>query len=217
MQSGSRMVTETEKGYEVGLNEALGDEARQPLSAALQFFVEFSNANSQLYSWNRSKENDLSSFLGEELAIYFGYGSEAFRIRERNPNFNFDVTAIPQGAGATVKRIYGQFYGLAIVKASDNPQGTFRALQRLSDQASVAGMSEALQMAPVHRSTVAAGAQNPYRQTFLYSALIARGWLDPAPSDSSDIFQQMVEDVVSNRQKVSGAVSDAVKRLELAF
>ena len=217
LQSGSRMIQESGDKYIVSLDDPLVENSRKPLNSTLQFYVEFSNTNSPLYSWNRSSENDLTSFLAEDLALYFGYGSEALRIRQRNPNFNFDVVGVPQGAGATVKRIYGKFYGLALLRAAPNTQGAYQAVLKLGAPDAVASLSEQFSLAPVHRSTIAAGSDNPYRQTILNQALISRGWLDPNKEESDGIFETMVEDVVSNRQKVSGAVTDALRRLELAF
>ena len=217
MQSGSQMVKESKEGYKVVLDQAQTQDARQPLNAALQFFTEFSNANSPLYSWNRSQQDDLTAFLAEDLALYFGYGSELNKIRELNPNFNFDVASVPQGSGATIYRVYGKFYGLAILKSSSNPQGTYLAVQKLASPETVSTISQSLSLAPVHRATIASGTANAYWQTIFSSALVARGWLDPDKGESNTIMKQMVEDVVSNRQKVSGAVSDAVRRIELAF
>ena len=217
LQSGSRMIEETDRGYVVMVDEVRGESALRPLNAALQFYVEFSNANSPLYSWNRSQPDDLTAFLAEELALYFGFGSEVLRISERNPNFNFDSAAVPQGAGATVKRTYGQFYGLALLQSSPNPQGTYRALLRLTQPDVTAAVSERLGLAPTERNTIAAGAPNAHRQTVLNQALISYGWLDPDKEESSITFETMVNDVVSNRLNVSNAASDAVRRLELSF
>ena len=217
LQSGSRMIEESEQNYVVALDEPINQDSRPPLASTLQFYTEFSNANSQLYSWNRAKENDLNEFLGGTLALYFGYGSEALRVRQRNPNLNFDVTSVPQGAGATIKRVYGQFYGLALLRSTSNPQGTYRALLTLSSPEAAAAISEELSLSPVHRSTIALGSPNPYRQTILSQALIARGWLDPGSEASDTILETMVEDVVSNRQKASAAAGDAVQRFKIAF
>lgn len=217
MQSGSQMIKESKDGYAVALDEPQAQDARKPLSAALQFYTEFSNANSPLYSWNRSQQDDLTAFLAEDLALYFGYGSELNKIRELNPNFNFDTAPVPQGSGATIYRVYGKFYGLALLKSSTNPQGTYLALQKLANKEPVSMIAQSLSMAPAHRATISGGTQNAYWQTIFSAALVARGWLDPDKVESETIFKQMVEDVVSNRQKVSGAVSDAVKRIELAF
>ena len=217
MQSGSRLVEEGSDRYIVALDQSTATDGRRPLSTTLQFYVEFSNASSPLYSWNRTFQDDTTAFLGEKLAIYFTYGSEAERLRSQNPNLNFDVAGIPQGAGATVKRVYGKFYGLAMIRGGTNSQGTYRALVKLSDPAIVTSLGDRLSLAPASRGLLAIPAGDPIRQTIFNQTLISRGWLDPGPQKSSEILGQMVEDVVSNSSRTAGAASDASRRLELAF
>jgi ABC-type glycerol-3-phosphate transport system substrate-binding protein len=217
IQSGSKMVAEDRDGYAVLVDTPIVEDNRKPLNAALQFFVEFSNANSPLYSWNRSKQDDKTAFLGEELALYFGFGSEEGDIRAKNPNLNFDMVTVPQGAGATIKRGYGKFYGLALVRGASNTEGTYQAILKLGSTEPTLAISEAQNMAPAHRVSINSGGKSASLETIFNQALIARGWLDPDSQKSSEIFQLMVEDVVSNRQKISAAATDAVKRLELAF
>ncbi len=217
MQTGSRLVEEGEGRYYVALDESLVEDNSKPFNATLQFFVEFSNANSPNYSWNRSISDDLTSFLAEDLALYFGFGSEYPKIREQNPNFNFDTAAVPQGAGANVLRTYGRFYGLALIKSSDNQQGAYQAILKLANADTVGAIASELNFAPANRNVIALGATDAYKQTIFNQALIARGWLDPGKEASDTVFQTMVEDVVSSRQKVTSAVSDAVRRLELEF
>lgn len=217
MQSGSRMVEATERGYEVALDDPVVEGARKPMEAALQFFLDFSNANSALYSWNRSQPDDLTAFLAEDLALYFAKGSDYQRIRELNPNFNFDVAPVPQGATATTKRSYGTFYGFAILKASQNKNGAYQAISTITSPAVSATITERVNLAPANRSLIAAGSSDPFRQLIMQQALVARSWLIPDKNDTDGIFQLMVEDVSSNRLKVGNAVSDAVRRLELAY
>ena len=217
MQSGSTLILEDDRGYTVALDTPLVSGNRPPLNAAVQFFTDFSNANSQLYSWNRAMQNDRTAFLAGDLALYFGYGSEGVRIEASNPNLNFDAALVPQGAGATVKRVYGDFYGLAIVRTSDNISGSYAAIQTFSQDAFVGPFVSSLALAPASRTLLAAGNSDAIQQVVFASALIARAWLDPSPVSSDNIFAQMIDDIVSSRQKVANAVSDAVRRLELAF
>jgi ABC-type glycerol-3-phosphate transport system substrate-binding protein len=218
MQSGSRLIEEDDRGYIVALNDPVIDNAPRPLQSALQFYSDFSNANSPLYSWNRSLPADRTAFLGEQLALYFGFGSEYDSLRAANPNFNFDTTEVPQGAGATTKQTYGTFYGLALMRDSDNTAGAYAAITRLSGHLAAHQEAGNFGLAPVHRqSYTGAVSGEAVTDTIRSSALIARGWLDPNPSETDGIFQTMVEDVVSNRQKVAGAVADATRRLELSF
>lgn len=217
LQSGSRLVTETERGYSVVLDTPPSENARPPATAAVQFFTNFSNTGNALYTWNRSLANDRTAFLAGDLALYFGFASEASRITEGNPNLNFDAAPVPQGASATVKRTYGTFYGLALVRSSDNVQGTYAAIHTFLNDTTVATLADSFSLVPASRTLIAQGSGNAFRQVAFDTALVARGWLDPDPDASETIFSQMIDDVVSGRRKVGDAVGDAGRRLELAF
>ncbi len=217
LQSGSDGITENDRGYVVGLNTTADTTNRAPLESSLEFFTNFSNANSALYSWNRAQPTDTQAFISGDLALYFGRASEAPSIDSKNPNLNFDVAPVPQGGAATTRRGYGVFYGFAIPRASGNVSGAYAAAQRITGAKYANELTTALTMAPVRRDLVAAGANDPLRSISLQAALIARGWLDPNPTDSDSIFMQMVEDVVSNRARVGVAVTDAINRLVLEY
>ena len=217
LQSGSTMVTENDRGYSIDLNESSVAGARAPFEAGLQFYTDFSNANSPAYSWNRGMEQDKNAFISGDLALYFGFASEAENIDKKNPNLNFDMTMVPQGGVATALRTYGEFYGFAIPRAAVNPQGAFAAAGTIGSVKYADELTKELNLAPVRRDLVTQGDGSPYRSAMLQSALIARSWLDPDPVASEEIFMLMVEDVVSNRIRVAGAVGDAIKRLILEY
>lgn len=216
MQSGSQLVQETDRGYEVMLNDSAGG-GRPPMEAALQFYTDFANASNPLYSWNRAQTEDRQAFIAADLAMYFGFASEADMIESRNPNLNFDVAQVPQGSNATIARTYGEFYGLAIPRASRNPQGAFNAAGTLANAQNSLNMAFALNYTPVHRAALTAGTPDPYAAIGYQSALIARAWLQPAPESTEAAFQSMIEDVNSARSRVSSAVSDTINRLIIAY
>ena len=217
LQSGSQMVYESDRGYVVALNQSAVPGSRPPLEAALQFYTAFSNANSPLYSWNRAMPEDKDAFISGDLALYFGFGSEAQDIDRKNPNLNFDMTTVPQGGTATALRTYGKFYGFAFPRAAANAQGAFAAARTITSPKYVSELTKSLNMAPVRRDLISQGDNNGYRSLILQAALISRGWLDPDPVASWQIFVQMVEDVVSNRARVAAAVDDAIDRLTLKY
>lgn len=217
MQSGSSLVTVNERGYSVDLDKAQASGERPPLTASVEFYTDFSNANSPLYTWNRAQPVDENAFVSEDLAIYFGKGSEAENIAGKNPNLNFDVAMIPQGAAATVKRTSADVYGLAIPRGAFNAQGAYAAARTLSSAENSRLFAQAIGMSSAHRSVINEGDSNPLRQVILRSALVSRSWLDPEVTKSNAIFQALVEDVVSSRNRVSSAVSDAVRKLSFEY
>ena len=218
LQSGSKMVYLENGEIKVGLNSAVqAGQGRSPLEVSVDFFTGFSNSNSPLYTWNRAQQNDKNAFLAGDLATYFGFISEYEDITRKNPNLNFDVSPIPQGSTATIKRTYGEFYGLAIPKAAKNSQGAYAAALTMVRPAYAAEFAERLGLIAPRRDVIAAGNTNPIIQTALSAALIARGWLDPNPVASDEIFLEMIEDVVSNRTRADGAARVADERLLREF
>lgn len=217
MQAGATPVVEQSDQYVVTLDQPTSEGGTRPFTSAMQFYLDFSNRNSNRYTWDVGQQQDRTAFLGERLAMYFGFGSERADLQASNPNLNFDVTTVPQGAQAAVKRTFGEYYGLAMVRASDNTGGTYAAARRLAAPAVAAALSESLGLTPVARSVLAAGSKDPYRSVFFEAAPTARGWLDPEPEKSSSVFADLVANVTSNRQDVTAAVASAITRLAQIF
>lgn len=212
MQAGSQLITESAGGYQTLINRSSIQTARPPADAALDFYTQFANPARPVYTWNRSLPSDRNSFLSEDLALYFGFGSEYASIRGGNPNLNFDAVQVPQGSGVTIKKGYGGFYALSILLSSDNFSGTYRALAALGESERANALASSLGFAPVHRDALALGNPDPFRQTTYTAALISRGFLNPDPSASSAIIKTMIEDVTSGRAGISESVQDATER-----
>ncbi len=217
IQGGSSLVTEADRGrYIFGLNQT-PDRSRLPLKSAVTFYTNFASPSNPLYSWNRARPNDRDAFLAEDLILYFGKGSEARSLNAQNPNLNFDIAEVPQGAAATVRRTYGTFYGLSLLKSSDNKSGSYLAMQLIGGADFSKAMADALGMAPAHRSSLAAGSSDTYGRIVYTTAIVARCWLAPAPQTVDSVFAQMVEDILANRRQPNEAADDAVGRMSQEY
>lgn len=213
IQAGSNMVYESGGRLIANLNEGQS-QGIAPAQAVLNFYTPFSNPAKQVYTWNRSLPQDRLEFLSGDLALYFGFGSEVNSVRDGNPNLNFDVTEVPQGADARIKKGVGKFYGLARIRTSQNVTGATNALHKIVAQGNVERYAQQYGMAPVYRASLTHAPDNAFMTVVYRAALIARGWLDPNPAASDNIFRQLVEDVTSGRVEVGQAVNDASQRLQ---
>ncbi len=185
-----------------------------PGESSLIYYTEFSNPAKASYSWNRSLPNSFNYFLGGDLAIYFGFASEIRQIQLRNPNLNFDVALVPTPREGGVNVSFGRFYGLAITKASKNPNAAFLAAMLLTDRTRSAKIAETLVLPPVRRDLLAVKQERAYSSVFFDSAIRSRAWLDPEPSQSNDVFKNMIESVTSGRARVAEALSRASRELD---
>ncbi len=217
LQGGSVMVTEGQNQYGIRLNEAVGQSSAQPFSNAAAFFTNFSNTSNTLYSWNRSLPLDRDRFLSEDLALYFGYVSEGRDLASKNPNLNFDIAEVPQGANATVKRTYGQFYALVVPKTAPNKAGALTAMQTLGNAENAKQLADGYNFAPAHRSTLTLGSNDVYGRIGYMSAVYARGWLNPDTTRLNETLTTMLEDINANRSDIRSATSDAVNRIQQIY
>lgn len=217
MQAGNPI---TYRNSENSISSALKNGNYQGLnssSAALDFFVQFSNPKSVNYSWNRSLSNSRNSFLSGNLATYFGFASEISDLRAKNPNIDFDVAPLPQARNGKNRATYGSMYGFSVVRSSLNPSNTFSVLNVLLGSSALSGMVKLSYLPPVRLDMISTGSTDPYLSIFYDSALISKGWLDVSPTDSNSIFQKMTESVTSGRKGIREAIEEASDELDISF
>lgn len=217
LQGGSPMVTEESGHYKIRLDERGDQSPSRPLAAAVTFYTNFNAVSNTLYSWNRSLPLDRDMFLSEELALYFGFGSEAREIEKRNPNLSFDIAPVPQGADATVKRTYGKFYGFAVPRSAKNKFGAYTVRQDLAGQVNAKKLADGYGLAPAHRSLLVAGSNDIYGRVIYEAVPITRGWLSPDRAEADRVFTTLLSDVASNRSSIPSAVADSIGRLQQAY
>jgi ABC-type glycerol-3-phosphate transport system substrate-binding protein len=71
-----------------------------------------------------------SLFLSGSLATYFGFASEYYDLKNKNPNLDFDVAPLPQAKGERRAATYGKMYGFSIVHTTPNPAVTYNVSLR---------------------------------------------------------------------------------------
>lgn len=217
LQAGTKgVVDENGRTYRVDINQSSGGSG-EPLKIVADFYTRFSKPTNSLYSWNRSFSSDLDRFISGELVFYFGYASEGPEIERRNPNLNFDIAEVPQGAESNIRRTYGRFYGLAALRSSDNLIGASAVLTVLGSKETTEKIAKAAAMMPPLRASVAGGSDDIYGRVSYKSATIAYAWLNPKLSKTNEILKTMTEDINENRRDAGGAAGDVVERLKLEY
>lgn len=182
---------------------------------ALKFFIGFSNPTSQAYSWNRSLPLSKNYFLSGNLANYFGFASEVNDIKEKNPNLNFDIAAVPQPKNAKNRIDFATMYGFSIVKSSKNPGATLSVLLDFTSANYLEKLIPITYLPPVRRDILAKGNSDPYLTIFYDSALISKNFIDPDSNATFSIFKNMVEKTTSGRSTMSEAISEADNEINL--
>jgi multiple sugar transport system substrate-binding protein len=212
MQTGNPIVKEIGGIF----NSTLGSSIQTyNLPATLQFYTNFENPNNSTYSWNKSFSNSTDIFSAGNLAFYFGFASELQSLVNTNPNEDFFVAGVPQIKGSSTKLTVGHVTGLAISAFSKNFDAAFKAASLMSTGTFASDFATATNIPPARRDLLAIKPADAYSPIFYDSALYARSWLDPSPTDTSNIFSAMVNAVLSNSAPALQAIEDADSKLNL--
>ena len=211
MQAGNLIIAEKNGSF----ISVLGQTGKYDLGSILKFYTDFADPLKDVYSWNKSFSNSRDAFSAENLAFYFGYASELQSLVNKNPNQNFLVASIPQIRNSNFKLTSAHVTGIAISSLSKNFNTAFTAANLMAKTDFASKFVASLGVAPVRRDLLKAAPTDAYLSTFYASAFFAKNWLDPSPKDTDNIFQEMIEKVLSNRMSVGEAVSDASAKLGL--
>lgn len=182
--------------------------------SVLRFYTEFANPIKEAYSWNRTLQNSQQTFLRGDVAVYFGFASEYFSLRNKNPNLNFDMAVLPQLKDTKVKTTYGNVYAFSMLKSTKNPIGTFQVLSYLFGKEFGELWLKDDTVAPARRDLLSEEPTNPIVAVAYRSALISRGWLDPNRAESVKVFKSMVERVTSGQARIGEALTAASQELQ---
>ena len=212
MQVGNPIVAEKDGAFFSALNE---NSYIYNLPKVVKFYTSFADPLASVYSWNRSFANSSDAFSSENLAFYFGFGSELRSLINKNPNQNFLPAPIPQLKDAKFKLTSARVVGLAISQSSKNLGTAALASNRLANGDFTGKLAAALLVAPARRDLLSAPPNDAYSPVFYSSALFARSWLDPSPKDTDNIFRTLIERVLSNSLSPESALADADTKMNL--
>jgi ABC-type glycerol-3-phosphate transport system substrate-binding protein len=211
LQSGNPVTTFDQYG---GVASALDPAYPKSPVPAVTYFTQAVNPSDPNYSWNHSWPDSKTAFASEKLATYFGFASELYTLRNKNPNLNYDVAPLPQYKSGGVAAVYGKLYGFSIVKQSQVPGAVLQILAAITQPNYLVNISNDMYLPSVSRAIIAAGSSDPYITIFNSAALIAHTWLDADPNQSSQILGDMVTAITSGQKSIYQAVSDASQQYQ---
>lgn len=206
MQTGNPVTIQAADG---SVSSSVKTDASVNPELAIRFFSQFVDPASQDYSWNKTMSNSKAAFLSGTLATYFGFASELSDLRAKNPNINFDVALLPGPKSGGTNTTYGRLYGFSLVHSSPNVGAAYQIVSLLTSPQYLGTLSNGLYLPSVRRDVISAGSKDPYITLFNRAALISSTWLDADPSQSSQIFSDMIQSFTSGQSTVYQAIKDA--------
>lgn len=209
-QSGTTIIKNTEQGLENVLSENPYNSPLKPALSALVFYTDYANPLRANYSWNNAKSSDLSEFLAENNAIYFGRASEYPKIKEKNPNLAFDISPVPQNAQSPLKVVNAPLYTIGITRSAKSLPASVSVISALLGAEAQKLITSLYYYAPASRALVGKPPTDNSALATIYSqAVISKDWLDPDYELTTGAMREAVRDINSGKS----TATDALQRL----
>ena len=223
LQSGNQIVRKTEEVFgdgSVGVSYdsvlALQDQGQilQPAENALKFYAQYSDPSRDLYSWNKSLDNDQDLFLQGDVAIYMGKASDYKKMKRKNPNLNFDVAPLPQRSGSN-KLTVADYDSFAVVQNGGDLNANYATLQQLLLPSINAEFATRAGLPPTRRDLLSFQQSQAQDDIFYESALYSTAFLDMVPDRSGPLFEDMLESYTTGAKGVNAAIGDTSEKLNV--
>ena len=178
---------------------------------ALGFYIEFSDPESAVYTWNDSMGSSLDAFAEEKLSMMFGYASASARIMAKNPFLDFAVAATPQLEETERVISYPDYWGYAVSRQSKKQGLAWDFILNFATvKDNAKSFVEKTGRPPALRSLIDEKSNDPELSVFAKQALTARSWAEADPDAVSSAFSEAIKSVTSG----SATVGDALDKAE---
>jgi multiple sugar transport system substrate-binding protein len=216
LQNGTKMTADDR-------NSASFADGGTTAPAAVNFYLQFSNAGSPFYTWNDSIGDALTSFASGKSAVYFGYHADLAAIKAKAPFLNIGVAPMPQPsspAGAPVAAVnFPNYLGLAAAKQGKSFYAwdfiiystAYAAGENLYLKDS--GAPAAQRLAIKTQESQSAATADLTLPIFAEQALSARSWYEVDDAQVDGIFDTMLQNILSGSQDIQGALRSAEDRV----
>jgi len=180
---------------------------------ALEYYTQFSDPDSAFYTWDDSFGLSNEAFANEDVALTFVYPDDVKVIREENPFLDFEIRQLPQ-VDLTEPINFSSYWGLAVSSRSVSSDAAWDfAVFAATDSVVAQEYISKTGRSPALRFLIESYLTNPDIGVFAAQALTAKSWQQVNDDIVDDIFDGMIESVLSDGIPPRKAISEADSKL----
>jgi multiple sugar transport system substrate-binding protein len=184
-----------------------------PSYQATQFYTDFANPATDVYTWNANQPAALDAFIQGRTAFFFGYSYHYDTIRSRAPRLNLGLSKLPQIEGNQTKNVANYWYW-AVSRKSRNQDVAWRFLNTLTNADTAKKILENANRPAARKSLLSGQLESERIGVFASQVLTAVSWYkgrDPEAMERA--LEQLIEDVVTGTRDVERAVNFAANQV----
>jgi len=217
MQLGSSLVNKSDQ--KVTFDELITQNGSRifPGKQALEFFTQFANPKSSLYTWNSSFSNSVSAFSQGKTAMIIGYNQAQNAIQKEAPGLRYGIAPFPYLSGNEEKINYARTMNLVVFNRSSHPKEAWQFLKYLSQSDNSQYYFLQTKNPPARLDLISLAINDSQTGVFASQILTSRNWYQIDSQEISIIFNEMIESVILQNISPSQAIFTAASRIELLW
>ena len=213
MQSGITIVDDT--GSRVLLSSSQNRE--ENLSAnALLFYTDFANPTKTVYTWNDKQSDAITAFAQGKVALMLGYSYHLPQIRQKNPNINMGVTAIPQiTANEMIPVNIANYWIEVVAKKTTTPHIAWDFILFAARQEQAIKYLEETKRPTALRALIRQQQEDLDLKPFVDGLLVAKSWYkgnDPNQADAA--LKEAITVTLNGTQPAETAITMAGRKIQ---
>ncbi len=203
-QNGAQLVSAD--GTTAGFS---GGGARGKSVHALNFYLQFADAGSSVYTWNESMPRAREAFAAGKVAMILDYRAARAGLAAQSPFLRIGIAPAPQ-VSKDAAVAFPRYKGLAVSRQSRQGAWAWDFVVNAATVPTFArGYLTVSGESPALRGEIAGKIGDPELDVFARQALFARSWRAPGGAQADAIFDAAIRSVLTGQSDSSTALSRA--------
>jgi ABC-type glycerol-3-phosphate transport system substrate-binding protein len=190
-------------------NVARGGNFVSPGSDAISFYTSFADPANLNYTWNTRSDYSIDSFANGRSAMLYSYSYTAQTLRQKSPNLNFDVAAVPQFDLTSPSVNFANYFGEAVNKQTAHSDAAWDFLKFISTKDSLDKYYAQDKLPSSRKDMIAQQIQDPDIGVFAHANLTAKPFYRPDQAKMDTIFTTLIDNISLRGMRVEEALSGA--------
>lgn len=181
--------------------------------SAFNFYLQFSDPNNQLYTWNDNLTPAIDNLSQSQTAIIFNYYSSLPLIKQKNPYLNIGSSLMPQfDLNQPVN--WANYWGLSVSTQSKQKTSAWQFILAATANPQISeAYLQAAKKPPALRTLIDKYKNDADLGVFAQQALTARSWPQPDGNAVKEIFSNAIQSVLIGRLNSKQALDQAQSQI----
>lgn len=219
LQNGTKFYSDDKNSALFAQPISLPDSSEQfnPGEVALAFYTQFSDPAKTSYTWNSKSDLSVDAFAQGKAAMMLSYAYMLPIIRDRAPNLNWAVAAVPQTTPDASKVNFANYWGETVSKSSKNASVAWDFLNFITSRQELEKYYAKHKQVSSRKDLLPSQYQDNDIGVFAENALTAKSVYKKDPDLFEGAFLKSIDDVVLKNFSAGDAISNAAQQINLSL